>query len=90
MAEINNPENPKKAKKPKEKKPNFFARMGKRIHRWFREMRSELKKVVWPTPKQLANNSWIVIVAVIAVGLMIAGFDWVMHTMINALIGITA
>ena len=26
------------------KKENFFARAGKRISRWFREMKSELKK----------------------------------------------
>ncbi|MFR7742935.1 MAG: hypothetical protein ACLU3I_06350 [Acutalibacteraceae bacterium] len=26
------------------KKENFFARTGKRISRWFREMKSELKK----------------------------------------------
>jgi len=30
-----------------------------RIARWFREMRSELKKVVWPTPKQIANNTLV-------------------------------
>ena len=29
-------------------KPGFFKRAGK----WFREMKSELKKVVWPTRKQ--------------------------------------
>ena len=25
--------------------------------RWFREMRSELKKVVWPTPEKVAKNT---------------------------------
>lgn len=71
------------------KKPNFFVRAGKRISRWFREMRSELKKVVWPTTAQLVNNSWVVIVSVFVVGLLIAGLDFVMHTVINALAGIT-
>ena len=28
-----------------------------RFAKWFREMRSELKKVVWPTPKQILNNT---------------------------------
>ena len=27
------------------KKENFFVRTGKRLSRWFREMKSELKKV---------------------------------------------
>ena len=30
-----------------------------RLARWFREMRSELKKVVWPTPKQIVNNTFV-------------------------------
>ena len=76
-------------KQKKQKKPNMFVRMGTRVHRWFREMRSELKKVVWPTPNQVTNNSWIVIVAVLAVGLIIAGLDWLMYTVINALAGVT-
>ena len=33
----------------------FFQRVGK----WFREMKSELKKVIWPTPKALSNNTLI-------------------------------
>ena len=35
------------------KKPNIFVRMGTGLSRWFREMKSELKKVVWPSGKQL-------------------------------------
>ena len=30
-----------------------------RFAKWFREMRSELKKVVWPTPKQILNNTLV-------------------------------
>jgi len=30
-----------------------------RFAKWFREMRSELKKVVWPTPKQIVNNTLV-------------------------------
>ena len=44
--------------KPPEKKRK---RGSNRVTRWFREMRSELKKVVWPTPKQIANNSFVAI-----------------------------
>lgn len=57
------------------KKPNFFVRVGRRFSRWFREMKSELKKVVWPTPKQLANNTLIVLVAVLIVGVIVVLFD---------------
>ena len=37
-----------------------------RFLKWFREMRSELKKVVWPTPKQVVNNTFVAL-AVMAV-----------------------
>ena len=59
-----------------EKKPNIFVRLGRRLARVLREMRSELKKVVWPTPKQLVNNSIVVVVMVIIVGSFIAAFDF--------------
>ena len=58
-----------------DKKANVFVRMGARISRWFRETKSELKKVVWPTRKQLVNNTAIVLASVIAVGLVIAALD---------------
>ena len=70
---------------------NFFARLGARISRWFRETRSELRKVVWPTFKQLRNNTGIVIVAVIIVGaamsLLDFGFMWIIHSLPERLLG---
>ncbi len=58
------------------KKPNFFVRTGRRIAKWFREMKSELKKVVWPSGKQLLNNTLIVLCAVAIVGVILFAFDW--------------
>ena len=58
------------------KKPNFFVRTGRKISKWFREMKSELKKVVWPGSKQLVNNTLIVLAAVIVVGAVVFLFDW--------------
>ena len=59
------------------KKPNFFVRTGKRFSKWFREMKSELKKIVWPSGKQLLNNTIIVLVAVLIVGVIVCLFDFV-------------
>ena len=59
------------------KKPNFFVRTGKRFSKWFREMKSELKQVVWPSGKQLLNNTIIVLVAVLIVGVIVCLFDFV-------------
>ena len=57
------------------KKPNFFVRTSKRLAKWFREMKSELKKVVWPSGKQLLNNTLVVLVSVLIVGVIVCLFD---------------
>lgn len=60
------------AVKKEEKKLGFFKRIGK----WFREMKSELKKVVWPTPKQLLNNTCVALVVMAVAAVILWGFDW--------------
>ena len=57
------------------KKKNWFARAWEAICRYFRELRSELKKVVWPTPKQVVKNTLVVFACVLVVGLIIWLFD---------------
>lgn len=64
-------------------KPNFFAR----IANYFKEVKSELKKVVWPTFSKIRQNTLIVIIYVLIVGLVIWGLDmlftWGMSLLIN-------
>lgn len=72
-----------KKDKKSDNKPGFFARVGK----WLRDMKSELKKVQWPTRKQTVNNTLIVIACVIVVGIFIALFDFVAGEAIGLLIG---
>ena len=69
------------------KKQNWFVRTWGRICKYFRELRSELKKVVWPTPKQVLKNALIVLACVIVVGVFIWVFDFVASFGINSLIG---
>ena len=59
------------------KKKNWFARAWEGICRYFRELRSELKKVVWPTPKQVLKNALIVCACVLCGGVFIWVFDFV-------------
>ena len=42
-----------------------------KITRFFKEVKSELKKVVWPSKKQIIKNTLVVIAAVILVGIVI-------------------
>ena len=66
-----------------DKKPGFF----KRVAKWFREMRSELKKVVWPDGKTTAKNTGTVLLCSVAVGACIWIFDGVAMLLIKTLIG---
>jgi preprotein translocase subunit SecE len=68
------------------KKPNVFVRAGQRIKRWFREMRSELKKVVWPTKSQMVNNVIIVLICCLIVGIFIWVFDAIASLFVQGLI----
>ena len=68
------------------KKENWFVRTWGRVCRYFRELRSELKKVVWSTPKQVLRNTAIVLACVLVVGVFIWVFDFVARYGIDALI----
>ena len=59
------------------KKKNWFKRAWGAVCRYFRELKSELKKVVWPTPKQVLKNALIVVVCVLIVGVLLWLFDTV-------------
>ena len=48
-----------------------------RFAKWFREMRSELKKVVWPTPKQIVNNTFVSLSVMVAASIVIWALDQV-------------
>lgn len=71
-----------------EKKQNWFKRTWGAIARYFRELRSELKKVVWSTPKQVLKNTLIVVACVLVVGVFIWLFDFVARIGIDALINL--
>ena len=68
------------------KKENWFKRAIGAVGRYFRELRSELKKVVWPTPKQVVKNTLIVAVCVLVIGVFIWVFDFVARFGVDALI----
>ena len=72
------------------KKQNWFKRTLSGIARYFRELKSELKKVVWPTPKQVLKNALIVVACVLVVGVFIWLFDFVANALIDGLIGLVA
>ena len=58
------PENNKKSKKEEKNKRHFF-----------KDFKAELKKVVWPTPKQLLNSTVAVVTIVLVIGLIVFALD---------------
>ena len=54
------------------KEPGFFGRIGQ----WFRDVFTEMKRVVWPTPKELRNYSFAVIGLLIFFGVVV----WIVDT----------
>jgi preprotein translocase subunit SecE len=40
------------------------------------EVRGELRKVAWPTKKEVINSTIIVLIAVVVMGALIFGFDY--------------
>ena len=71
-----------------ENKENWFKRTWNGLKKLCREMRSELKKVVWPSRKQMINNTLIVIACVIIVGICVWVFDAVGSLFVQGLIGL--
>ena len=57
----------------------FFQKAGK----WFREMKSELKKVIWPTPKALRNNTLISVGMMLVSAVVIWGFDTIAQMVVK-------
>lgn len=72
------------AVKKDDSKPGFFKRVGK----WFREMKSELKKVVWPTRQQLGKNTAVSLVVMVASSVVIWGFDTLATKLVQVIINL--
>ena len=56
-----------------------------RIARWFREMRSELKKVIWPTRKQIINNTFVAVTVMAAAAVAIWALDFAGNQIFQAI-----
>lgn len=64
-------------------KPNVFVR----IANYFKDVKAEMKKVVWPTLKKVKKNTVTVLIYVLIVGVVICGLDllftWLMQLFLN-------
>lgn len=57
------------------------------LAKYFRGVKSEFKKVVWPTKKEIVNLSSIVIVAIIIFSVLLLVYDKIVAFLLNLIIG---
>ena len=73
----------------KKAKPSFFVRVGnffKRIGRFFKNMWHELKKVTWPSGKDVLNYSLVVFVFMVIMGVIIGLNDFGSGALIDLIV----
>ena len=56
---------------------------------WFREMKSELKKVVWPSKQTVAKNTGTVLLCSLLIGACIWIFDGVAGSAVQMILGVS-
>ena len=69
-----------------EKKPALPKRFINWVVKFFRDSKSEVKKVSWPTFKQVRNNTFVVIVICVLLGAVI----WVLDAVLSLLMSLVA
>ena len=72
----------------KEKQQGKPAQAWGKVKAWFRGMKSELKKVVWPSRKTTTKNVIVAVTVMVASGIVIWAFDQVAMLIVQTLISI--
>ena len=68
-------------------KPSAPKGQKKSVVKYFKDARSEFKKVVWPSRKQVINNTVVVLVSMVVSGLAIWGIDTLFMFLIKLMLG---
>ena len=75
----------KNKKDGKDKKKGFFSR----IAGWFKDLRKEFKKVVWPDRKKVFNNTLVVLVVVVVGSVLVGLIDSALLKLMQFLMGLS-
>ncbi len=59
---------------------------GAQVRDFLSEARFELRKVVWPTRQEAIRMTWVVMIAVLIIALIIAGFDVIIQWAVRLLL----
>ena len=80
IKETVNAKSEKKAKDKKSKKDNAFFKN-------LRDLKGEFKKIVWPSKKQVINNTIVVLAAIVVAGVFIWGVDLGLSALVKLILG---
>ena len=82
-----------KVEENKNTKPSFIKRAGEKvvgffkgIGRFFMNMKHEMKKVTWPTKKDMVNYSLVVFAFVVVMLLIIGVFDFAASWLVGVIV----
>lgn len=77
----------KKDKTPAKSSGKNQKKQPNKVAKYFKDLKSEFKKVVWPTKKQVINNTMVVLVTIILIGVFVGAFDtlvgWLLKLVLN-------
>ncbi|MEG2174731.1 MAG: preprotein translocase subunit SecE [Oscillospiraceae bacterium] len=59
-----------------------------RIKKFFGDQKSEMKKIVWPSKKQVLNNTGIVLVVTAVFAVIVSLFDSSLSLLLKAVFGV--
>ena len=69
-------------------KKNGKLTIGQRIVRFFRDYKSEVKKIVWPGFKDVMKNTLIVLIMCLLIGILIWVIDFGLGQLLNLVLGV--
>lgn len=73
-----NKDDAKKALAKKEQK-----KLASRMVQSVKDMKGEMKKIVWPTKKTVLNNTMVVIAVMVVSAVLVGGVDYVLMLLVN-------
>lgn len=59
------------------------------IARYFRELKIEIKKIVWPTSLETSKNTGIVLAAITLIGLFVFGLDSLLYFLLGQIMHVS-
>lgn len=57
------------------------------VRQWWKESRSELRKVTWPTPEQTRNLTLVVLAVCIVMATFLGVVDYILAQLVRLIIG---